>query len=376
MTDWSMGAPFEVGAGWIHGPEKDNPIRRLADAVSASYKITDDENLVVFDSDGEEMEEDRIDAIDEATSNALERLDNDSEDDNTQSLREALSNQLGDEDFEWALSAYTEFASGGSLEKLSALLHDEGEAFDDDDVVVTSGYDELLKPLAKGLDIKLSTVVSEVRCSDQGAVVKTDNGKYDADYVVCSVSLGVLKAGSIKFIPPLPSSYQKSINEIGFGSVTKIALKFDKAFWELDTQYFGMVTKPRGRWNYWLNYRTFSDENILLGLSVGDYALTADALSDAEITDDALDALRHVWEDEVGKPIQMLRTRWNTDPYSMGAYSFPTPGLNASQFDLLSKPVQERLLLCGEHTNFDCLATTHGAYLSGIRAADYIIKEA
>jgi hypothetical protein len=35
MTDWSLGPPFEVGAGWIHGPDPDNPIRRLADEVGA-----------------------------------------------------------------------------------------------------------------------------------------------------------------------------------------------------------------------------------------------------------------------------------------------------------------------------------------------------
>jgi monoamine oxidase len=376
LTDWSMGAPFEVGAGWIHGPEKQNPTRQLADAVSAQYKITDDDNLIVFDSDGEEMDEDTLEEINESWYDAITRLDNNLEDDNTQSLREALSNKLGDEDFEWAMSAYTEFSSGGSIEKLSALLHDDGEAFDGSDVVVTTGYDELLKPLAKGLDIKLSTVVSEINYSDKGAIVKTDNGNFDADYVICSVPLGVLKAGTIKFVPPLPSSYQYSIKQIGFGSVTKIAFKFDEAFWDVDTQYFGIVTKPKGRWNYWMSYRTFSDENILLGLSVGDYALKADKMSDTEITDDALDVLRGVWEGEVANPIQMLRTNWLTDPFSLGAYAYPTPGVNARQFDELSKPIQERLLLCGEHTNFIYLGTTHGAYLSGIRAAEYIIDDA
>jgi monoamine oxidase len=376
LTDWSMGAPFEVGAGWIHGPDEDNPTRQLADAVSAQYVVTEDDNAVVFDSDGEEMDEDTLEDINKGWYNALARLDSNLEYNNTQSLREALSNKLGDEDFEWAMSAYTEFSTGGSIEKLSALLHDDGEAFDGPDVVVTSGYDELLKPLAKGLNIKLSTVVSEINYSDKGAIIKTNNGNFDADYVICSVPLGVLKADAIKFVPALPSSYQKSIKKIGFGSVTKIAFKFEDAFWDTDTQYFGMVTKPKGRWNYWMSYRTFSDENILLGLSVGDYALAADEMSDTEITEDALDVLRNVWEGHVGKPIQMLRTSWRTDPFSLGAYSFPTPGVNRRQFDGLAKPIEERLLLCGEHTNFNYLATTHGAYLSGIRAAEYIIDDA
>jgi monoamine oxidase len=37
-TDWSMGAPFEVGAGWIHGPEQANPSKQLADAVGGAVR--------------------------------------------------------------------------------------------------------------------------------------------------------------------------------------------------------------------------------------------------------------------------------------------------------------------------------------------------
>ena len=70
--------------------------------------------------------------------------------------------------------------------------------------------------------------------------------------------------------------------KIGFGSVTKIAHRFDEPFWDTKIQYFGVNTKEKGRWNYWLNYRTFSKQNILLGLSVGDYALIADNLSERE----------------------------------------------------------------------------------------------
>ena len=261
------------------------------------------------------------------------------------------------------------------MENLSALLHDDDEAFETPDVVVTTGYDKLLLPLAKGLDIKLSTVVSAIEYSDKGATVKTNSGNLEADYVICSVPLGVLKADSIAFEPPLPKSYRSNIDKIGFGSVTKIAFKFDTAFWDVETQYFGMMTKPRGRWNYWVNYRTFTDENIILGLSVGAYAPIADKMSDEEIQADALDVLRNVWGSDVGEPTQMLRTRWYTDPYSFGAYAYPTPGQRKSQFDDLSKPIEGRLLLCGEHTIFDYMGTTHGAYISGLRSAEYILDE-
>jgi len=44
-TDYSMSVPFEYGAGWIHGPSENNPVKRLADAVGAKTIVTDNDNF-------------------------------------------------------------------------------------------------------------------------------------------------------------------------------------------------------------------------------------------------------------------------------------------------------------------------------------------
>lgn len=374
LTDWSMGAPFEVGAGWIHGPEKENPTRQLADAVAAQYFVTDDDSLTVFDPRGNELSEAELAKLNKQWASALVKIDNNLETSDSRSLQKVLANKLKDQGLEWAMSAYTEFSLGGPLDDLSAVLFDEGNAFETEDVIVTTGYDQLLKPLAKGLSIKLSTVVTDIEYSAQGAKIQTNQGDIHCDYVICSAPLGTLKAEKIKFNPELPQNYRENIKKIGFGSVTKIALKFDQAFWDPDTQYFGMMTSPKGRWNYWINYKTFSNENILLGLSVGDYAKVADSMSDTQIQADALQVLENVWGKEVSLPTQMLRTQWSKDTFSLGAYAYPTPGQKPHQFDDLSEPVADRLLLCGEHTIFDYMGTTHGACLSGLRAAEYVLE--
>lgn len=38
-TNMHLGAPFEIGAGWIHGPSTDNPIRQLADSADSSFLL-------------------------------------------------------------------------------------------------------------------------------------------------------------------------------------------------------------------------------------------------------------------------------------------------------------------------------------------------
>ncbi len=381
LTDWSMGAPFEVGAGWIHGPHPDNPSKQLCDAVSSEYVVTDDDNAVTFDADGTEWSDEELTEVAEAWYEIIEELDNAVETYDKRDLSSAISDLydevLQDPAMRWVFSAYTEFQMGAAMEDLSVAYFDEGDAFPLPDVVVTTGYDKMLKPLTEGLDIRLSTEAKTIRYSDSGVSVETDGDAISGDYVVCSVPIGILKADKIAFDPPLPSDYKENIEAIGFNSVTKLALKFEEPFWDIETQYFGIATEEKGRWNYWLNYRTFSDENIFLGLSVGAYAPVADAMSDEEMIADGLDVLRGVWgADAVGEPVQALTTHWKKDPHTLGAYSYTRPGGRPNQFDDLAEPIMGRLFLCGEHTFFDHRGTTHGAYMTGLRAAEYVIDEA
>jgi monoamine oxidase len=378
-TDWSLGVPFEVGAGWIHGPSRDNPIKRLADAVGAKTFVTDDDSLTIFDAAGDALPDDRVKKIDTDWERLILRIDEALESDDRRSLRDAIATlapqALNDPGVLWALSAYTEFSRGGPIEDLSATLHDDDEAFPGADAIVVSGYDKILAPLAAGLDIRLFSPVSAITLAGDGVVVRTCTGEMAADYVICGVPLGVLKAGQIAFKPALPAAYRRNIADLGFGSVTKIAFEFAAPFWDLKTQYFGTMTAPKGRWNYWLNYRTFSDSNVLLGLSVGAYAPIADRMSDAEMAADALAVLRGVWGTDVGTPLRTLATHWSSDPFTLGAYSYPRPGNRAAQFDDLGESVGDRLFFCGEHTIFDHAGTTHGAYLSGLRAAAQVLEE-
>ena len=157
--------------------------------------------------------------------------------------------------------------------------------------------------------------------------------------------------------------------------MTKLALKFDKAFWPSKTQYFGFMSKTRGRWNYFLNYRTFSDQNILLGLSVGAYAAVVEKMDDTAMVADCMDALRQMFGSDVPDPVAHLATRWSQDPWTQGAYSYTNVGTKPRDFEKLAEPVANTILLAGEHVSFDYHGTTHGAYLSGLAAAQIIEDE-
>lgn len=82
-----------------------------------------------------------------------------------------------------------------------------------------------------------STSPVRVECSDGSA--------YDADHVICTMSLGVLKERHVSiFNPLLPLEKITTIEGIYFGTVAKIYLEFDEPFWPDDWKCCSLL------WNY------------------------------------------------------------------------------------------------------------------------------
>jgi len=72
------------------------------------------------------------------------------------------------------------------------------------------------------------------------------------------------------------------------------------------------------------------------------------------------------------RPLDFAITRWRSDPWARGAYSFLASGAQSSQRDDLGRPISP-LYFAGEAVASDHPSTVHGALLSGRRAATEII---
>jgi monoamine oxidase len=65
----------------------------------------------------------------------------------------------------------------------------------------------------------------------------------------------------------------------------------------------------------------------------------------------------------------LAATSWSADRYAQGSYSHALPG-KAGARAILARPVDQRLFFAGEACSPDSFSTAHGAYQTGIDAAD------
>jgi len=159
-----------------------------------------------------------------------------------------------------------------------------------------------------------------------------------ADAVVISLPLGVLKANAVAFDPPLPLRKQHAIDRLGFGILNKVLLGFDVAFWkdrEGRRDFWGIAAKTsrqRGQAFQFWNMTRCTGHPLLLVLHAGRSAVLPG--SDAEAARAAvgatMDALRSIFgQGVVPEPTSQQVTRWEHDPFALGVYSHVAVGASA-----------------------------------------------
>jgi monoamine oxidase len=373
------GMAVDLGASWIHGVSG-NPVTALAREAGVRLAATSYEASVAYGPDGDATDIDadvsRIEALIEEAREEAGDLDEDV------SLKEAIEahprhrrlDARGRTILAHVVNAQYELEYAGDWSELSAWSLDEDSGFGGADVLIPNGYDAVPAWLARGLDIRLGAIVEAVSLAGTAASVRLTGGEVvSADHVVVTVPLGVLKAGAIAFEPALPNGHRGAVGRLGFGVIEKTCLRFDKPFWPADVDWIEFVSGRRGEWAEWLSLTRATAAPVLVGFHGGAQARALGVLDDGAIVDGALKALRIMFGKKVPAPAGSIVTRWAADPFARGAYSFNAVRSDGAMRRALAEPVEGRLFFAGEATSADYFATTHGAYLSGLAAADAIL---
>ncbi|MBP7185046.1 MAG: FAD-dependent oxidoreductase [Saprospiraceae bacterium] len=373
-TNRSLGFSFDEGASWIHGING-NPLTSLAEQTGMQTVVSEDDSKISYDLGGILRSNEVYDDTETELYEILETMKNSG--DATKSF-ETVFNTLypqyaNDRLWKFFLSTYVTFDTG-DLDKLSSLLYDEGEVYGGVEKIVTNGYDTLANYFANGLNINLNTVVTKIDYSQNKTIVTSASGtNYEADYVIVTVPLGVLKSNRINFVPALPATKQNAIQKLGMNCTNKFILVWDTAFWD-DVLFISYTPEMKDKYNYFVNVKKYHpDKNALMTFAYADYARLTETMNDAEVIEDIMSHLKDMYGQNIPYPTNMLRTKWNSDENCLGSYSYTAIESEMRHFDDLAEEVNNKLFFAGEHTEIDYFSTVHGAYMSGLREADKIL---
>ncbi|KAI1870197.1 hypothetical protein JX265_006367 [Neoarthrinium moseri] len=291
--------------------------------------------------------------------------------------------------------ANLEYSNATNLKNLSlgGWDIDAGNEWEGKHTMVVGGYQSVPWGLAhapSALNIRKDSAVKKITYNAEGngtARVECEDGfSIDADYVVSTIPLGVLKHGSVKFDPPLPAWKTDAISRLGFGILNKVILVYQERFWDTSRDIFGVLRSPssrhslkqsdyasqRGRCFQWFDVSNTSGVPVLLALMAGDAGFDTEYTKNDELVSEATEVLRSVYGAKVPQPVHAVVTRWGSDKFARGSYSSAGPSMKSDDYDTMAKTVGN-VIFAGEHTTGTHPATVHGAYLSGLRAASDVL---
>ncbi|MDN5626210.1 MAG: FAD-dependent oxidoreductase, partial [Acinetobacter sp.] len=266
-----------------------------------------------------------------------------------------------------------------NLELLSSNYKNYEGYFEGDEVIFPNGYAQVIDVLSKKIDIQFNIDVKKIICeNDYVKIIDSNDNFYIASRVVVTVPLGILKKNHIAFYPALPHHYAQSIQDIGFGS-------FNKVFFELEQPLSFRSKMPIDKISdfYWNELGCFNildlsgiyKKPIYLMLFGGKQSEFIDNSVDHEISNFIFSSLQKQFNNIPHTPKKLIVTRWGSDPYSYGSFSFPSLKHSEDIVKVLHKPIREQIFFAGEHCSLKYAGTVHGAYLNGDATAQKILAE-
>ncbi len=360
----SFGVPFDRGAHWIYLPDR-NPVTRLAprrglDVYPASQSL----KVRIGRRDARAGELEDFLAAQVRSTRAINEAGRKADIPSAQ----AVPNDLGDwrATIEFVLGPYN---CGKDLAQMSSV--DFAKATERNAAAFCKqGFGALLATLAQGLTVQLSTPAKSID-TRRGITVETAKGTINARAAIVTVPTGVVASGGLKFSPELGHQQIDAFGRLSLGSYDHIALElagnplgiesddliFDKS---ADTHTAGVLANVSGT-------------ALCLVDVAGTFGRQLSAQGEAAMIDFATSWLAGLYGAEVKKAIKRTRaTRWNSEPYALGAWSAAVPGSQFARRQFL-QPIADDVWYAGEAAHETLWGTVGGAWEAGERAADAVM---
>ncbi|KAE9596324.1 hypothetical protein Lal_00048834 [Lupinus albus] len=388
-TDYSFGFPVDLGASWLHGVSKENPLAPLIGKLGLPLYRTSEDNSVLydhdlesyalFDMDGNQVPLELVTEVGKLFERVLEETNKIRQEfSEDMSILRALSivferkpefrlEGLAHKVLQWYLCRMEGWFAADS-DSISLKNWDQEVLLPGGHGLMVRGYLPVIHTLAKGIDIRLGHRVTKIARRYNEVKVTTENGEtFVADAAIVTVPLGVLKAKIIEFEPKLPDWKEAAITDLGVGFENKIILHFENVFWP-NVEFLGVVAETSYGCSYFLNLHKATGHPVLVYMPAGQLAKDIEKMSDEAAANFAFTQLKKILPD-ASSPIQYLVSRWGTDINSLGSYSYDAVQKPHDLYERLRVPV-DNLFFAGEATSMLYMGSVHGAFSTGMMAAE------
>jgi monoamine oxidase len=267
------------------------------------------------------------------------------------------------------INAVGTYISGAELDRVSARDFD---CFEDTEVNwrVVEGYGATIAASGANLALALDCPVQRIDHSGKRLKIETAKGHINADQAIITLPTALLAEADKLFVPHLPEKTQAA-QSLPLGLADKLFLSLEDAEeFEADSRIFGATDRTA---TAAYHFRPFGRPQIEAYFG-GRLAADLEAAGERAFFDFALAELTgqlgSAFAGKV-KPIQIHP--WGRDPFARGSYSYAVPGMAACR-EKLASPVDDRLFFAGEACSRGDFSTAHGAFLTGVTAAEQALK--
>ena len=269
------------------------------------------------------------------------------------------------------LQALSGYISGDELERVSVRDYAAYDnASTDCNWRLQAGYGTLIAAsFPAGIALALDTRLDAITLDARRVVLRTAAGDIRPRAVILTVPTDILASGAIA-LPSALDPWREAARFLPLGRDEKLFLKITgNSPFAPESHVIGDPHDP-ATGSY--NIRPFGRQ--LIGCFLGGAgARLAEAEGEAAAFARAIDQLAVLFGNAVRGCLQpLLASDWAGTPSIGGAYSHALPGY-AGMRQQLARPFDNRLFFAGEATHATDFSTAHGAYESGLRAADETI---
>jgi monoamine oxidase len=265
------------------------------------------------------------------------------------------------------LSAISTWVNGVELPQVSAhdwsRYHDSGTNWR-----VPRGYGALVSAYAAGLDLAFETPATLVDHAGTRVRIETPRGVVSARAALIVVPTNILAEEVLRFRPALPAKVEAA-QALPLGLADKLFLRVaDADDLPAETRVFGAIDRTE---TASFHLRPFG-QPLIEAYFGGSLAHALEREGDAAFAAFATEQLvTHFGADFRKRLTPLAVSAWARDPFARGSYSYAKVG-HVFARAALGAPVNDRLFFAGEACSLHDFSTAHGAYRTGVAAAEQV----